>query len=105
MIHKLWVQVSAGDGPVECCWAVVEVLKHLTGEAAAADVAVQTVGILPGSVVGTAQSVLLELNSTVPMEVFLSRWKGTVQWVARSPFRPQHRRKNWFVGVELDGRE
>src|SRR5260370_33004082 len=26
---------------------------------------------------------------------------GTVQWTARSPFRPEHKRKNWFVGVDV----
>jgi peptide chain release factor len=24
-----------------------------------------------------------------------------VQWTARSPFRPTHKRKNWFVGIDV----
>ena len=32
-------------------------------------------------------------------ETFLQQWLGTVQWIAQSPFRPQHKRKNWFVGI------
>jgi peptide chain release factor len=24
-----------------------------------------------------------------------------VQWTARSPFRPEHKRKNWFVAIEV----
>ena len=34
---------------------------------------------------------------------FARRWQGSVQWTAPSPFRPTHKRKNWFVGVELVG--
>jgi peptide chain release factor len=30
---------------------------------------------------------------------FCARYEGTVQWVGKSMFRPEHRRKNWFVGV------
>lgn len=29
------------------------------------------------------------------------RFEGTVQWIAASPFRPHHRRKNWFISVTL----
>jgi len=30
-----------------------------------------------------------------------SRGRGSVrsQWVAQSPIRPHHKRKNWFIGV------
>ena len=24
-----------------------------------------------------------------------------MQWIAQRPFRPEHKRKNWFVGVEV----
>lgn len=27
-------------------------------------------------------------------------WEGTVQWIAKSPYRIYHKRKNWFVGVQ-----
>jgi peptide chain release factor len=26
-------------------------------------------------------------------------WIGSIQWVAQSPLRPHHKRKNWFIGV------
>ena len=29
-------------------------------------------------------------------------WEGTVQWVAtKNPYRPNHKRKNWFVGIHF----
>jgi peptide chain release factor len=32
-------------------------------------------------------------------ERFAQMWSGSIQWTAESPLRPQHKRKNWFVGV------
>jgi len=31
---------------------------------------------------------------------FVASWEGTVQWIAQSPYRKFHKRKNWFVGVQ-----
>ena len=32
--------------------------------------------------------------------VLLKEWTGTIQWISQSPYRPGHKRKNWFVGFE-----
>jgi len=37
------------------------------------------------------------------LDAFIKEWQGTIQWVAQSPYRKLHRRKNWFVGVEVFG--
>ena len=29
----------------------------------------------------------------------LGRFIGSVQWICQSPYRPNHRRKNWFIEV------
>lgn len=31
----------------------------------------------------------------------MSRWNVSLQWVCESPFRPHHKRKNWFVDVSI----
>jgi peptide chain release factor len=31
----------------------------------------------------------------------LSRLEGTIQWICQSPFRPNHKRKNWFIDVSV----
>lgn len=31
----------------------------------------------------------------------LSALEGTIQWICESPFRPHHKRKNWFVDVSI----
>jgi peptide chain release factor len=41
------------------------------------------------------------ISGDAALESFANSWRGTVQWTARSPFRPEHKRKNWFVGVEI----
>ena len=32
-------------------------------------------------------------------EAFAATWVGSILWVARSPIRSHHKRKNWFVGI------
>jgi peptide chain release factor len=32
-------------------------------------------------------------------EALAATWVGSILWVAQSPLRPHHRRKNWFIGV------
>ncbi len=44
---------------------------------------------------------LFSLTGAEGVERFVAAWRGTVQWIAQSPFRPEHKRKNWFVGVEV----
>jgi peptide chain release factor len=99
--HEMWLQVTAGRGPAECAWAVMRVAEKILEEAKAAGVEAQTLEVEAGTQPGTAQSVLLVLRGSSSLEEFAGRWRGTVQWTARSPFRPEHKRKNWFVGVEV----
>ncbi len=98
---QAWLQVSAGHGPVECAWAVLRVTEKICEEAVACGVEVRTLSSEPGPEPATAQSVLLALSGDRTLDTFVKGWEGTVQWIARSPFRPTHKRKNWFVGVEV----
>lgn len=50
---------------------------------------------LDGSLVSTA---LLHIHGLQHAE-FVERWLGTIQWICSSPYRPQHKRKNWFIAV------
>jgi peptide chain release factor len=49
---------------------------------------------------GTLLSATL-LAKGAGLEPFIQEWRGTVQWIAPSPYRRLHKRKNWFVGVEI----
>jgi peptide chain release factor len=101
-LHEAWLHVTAGQGPVECAWAAHEVCVRLLEEAHAARVEAEIVESVRGPEPGTVQSALAALRapSTASLAAFLARWTGTILWTARSPFRPEHRRKNWFVGVQ-----
>jgi peptide chain release factor len=54
----------------------------------------------PGEKAGTANSAVIVVSGASALSAFAAGWRGTVQWVEQSPFRPEHKRKNWFVGVE-----
>ena len=99
--QEVWLQVTAGQGPSECAWAVVRVLEQIQQEAKSASLEFKTIEIEPGPESGTAQSALVSVAGEAQLEGFANSWRGTVQWTARSPFRPAHKRKNWFVGIEV----
>lgn len=99
--RELWLQVTAGQGPPECGWAVVKVLEQIQHEAMPGSLESRTIEIEPGAQPGTAQSALVSISGGEALESFANSWRGTIQWTARSPFRPEHKRKNWFVGIEV----
>ncbi|MEO8132273.1 MAG: peptide chain release factor H [Bryobacteraceae bacterium] len=99
--QEVWLQVTAGQGPSECAWAVLRVLEQIHQAAKASSVQCRTIEIEPGPEPGTAQSALVSLSGGAELKGFANSWRGTVQWIARSPFRPAHKRRNWFVGVDI----
>jgi peptide chain release factor len=80
---------------------VINVLEKLREHAASAGLDARTLDLTPGPEAGTAHSALVALSGGVDLDSFANAWRGTVQWIARSPFRPEHKRKNWFVGIEV----
>lgn len=94
----VWLQLSAGYGPSECAWVVPRLLDALLAEAAAAGVEARCLDRIAGELPHTLRSALVELSEG-PAEEFAAGWAGSVLWVGRSPFRPEHRRRNWFVQV------
>lgn len=95
---SLWLQLSAGHGPPECTWVVARLVDAVLAAATAAGVTAACLEQVPGAAPGTLRSALLELSEG-PCEAFAADWLGSALWVGRSPFRPQHRRRNWFVQV------
>ena len=99
--REVWLQVTAGHGPSECAWAVVRVLEQIQQEAISASLEFRIIEIELGPEPGAAQSALVLIAGGAELEVFMNSWRGTVQWTARRPFRPDHKRKNWFVGIDI----
>ena len=80
---------------------MVKVLEQIQEEAQPASLEFRTIEIKPGPEPGAAESALISISGEAELGGFANSWRGTVQWTARSPFRPSHKRKNWFVGIDI----
>jgi peptide chain release factor len=98
---SIWIQITAGQGgPAECCRVVTRIADLLSREAALEKCELQILEQVAGDYPDTHQSVIF----TTPAEevpAWLTTWIGTIQWIGTSEFRPTHKRKNWFVGVQV----
>ena len=89
--------LTSGRGPGECRIALAKTLRVLAREAQTAGLDLDVApgpdpdGHGPGSAIA-----VLEGRGA---EAFAATWAGSILWVARSPLRPHHKRKNWFIGV------
>lgn len=85
------LQLSSGQGPEECELAVGKLLAALKAEFPD----IEVLDSVPGRKAGCYCSVRIQSRTD------LSFLEGTVKWICQSPFRPNHKRKNWFVDVSL----
>lgn len=79
-------EISSGNSPAECELAVTKLAEYLVK-----NYDVKIVNSSDGYNNGTHRSI------TVSAENDLSEFVGTVLWVCKSPYRPNHKRKNWFI--------
>lgn len=94
----LWLQVSAGRCPEECEWVVGQLAPRLSAELQARGLAVEDIDRVPGRHAGDARSVLLRISGD-DLHAQVADCLGTIQWIGASPYRPNHKRKNWFVSI------
>jgi len=85
------LQISAGMGPVECQRAVFVICKALMKEIPSLEI----LSYVDGEEKETFYSVMLSSDED------LSYLEGTMLWICKSRYRPEHKRKNWFVDVSL----
>jgi len=96
---ELLLQITSGRGPVECCRAVALVASEICAEAAGTKLSIALIEEETGPSPGTLQSALLHIDGEGAQQ-FVASWEGSILWICPSAFRPGHRRKNWFVGVQ-----
>ncbi|PIQ23466.1 peptide chain release factor H [bacterium (Candidatus Blackallbacteria) CG17_big_fil_post_rev_8_21_14_2_50_48_46] len=96
----MWVLLTAGKGPAECAWVVARLLPILEQEAKQKGLALEILETEAGPVKETLNSVLCSVEGDQAL-LWAKTWEGSLQWIGQSPFRPQHKRKNWFVGFEI----
>lgn len=100
-MEKEYIQITSGRGPVECCRVVVLVMNKIVEHAKSKGYDVEVLEHEDGSNDGCMFSVTLAVEGESILSL-KDEWEGSVLWVAqKNPFRPWHRRKNWFVGVHF----
>ena len=98
-MEKTYLQITSGRGPVECCRVVALVLERILKQAQTRKLKVEIVEKEAGPANRTLLSVVIALEGA-GCDTLVEEWEGTVMWIASSPYRIHHRRKNWFVGVQ-----
>ena len=85
------LQISSGNGPVECELAVGKFLEVIRDEFPD----IRIINEVKTGYTGCFRSVAVQAEQDLSVLV------GTVKWIASSPFRPNHKRKNWFIDVSV----
>ena len=85
------IQISSGQGPAECELAVSKLYEALKKEYPD----IKLISVHKSRISGGSTSIQFSTERD------LSELEGSVQWICRSPFRPNHKRKNWFVDVSI----
>lgn len=98
MMKKMIIQVTSGHGPAECCRVVACVQRLMMLQAKQQGLNPQVIDQAPGERNGTLLSATMTVEGE-GLDSFVKEWAGTVQWIAQSPYRTYHKRKNWFIGV------
>ena len=95
---KHYIQITAGRGPVECARAVALVARELLK----AIPTLQLTDCEPHNQEdGCFMSMTFATDEAIPQPV-VDDWQGTILWRStKNPFRPGHKRSNWFVGVNF----
>lgn len=95
---KKYIQLTAGRGPVECARVVALVAKELLR-------VLSRLQIVDSeehkSEPGCFMSITFGSEEDIPQSV-IDEWEGTVLWRStKNPYRPYHKRSNWFIGVRF----
>lgn len=97
------LQLSAGQGPIECSKAVGLALKTIEKQCREKDIKLDIVEAIEMKERGCFKSALLQLDSSKSdlAKLLAKSWQGAMLWVCQSQFRPKHKRKNWFFSGQM----
>ena len=96
--------LSAGKGPKECAYAVGLAFKRLQQECEKASVRCSIIEIKEDGSTNCLHHVILALEGDNENAI-ANNWVGSMLWVCPSPFRKNHKRKNWYFSGKLIGSE
>jgi len=97
-MDNIILQITSGRGPAECCWVVAQILRVMMDEAKKRGLTHSLLQVENGPEKDTLYSATIQLKGK-EVDTFMKEWMGSILWVGRSPYRPYHKRKNWFVAV------
>lgn len=95
---KQYVQITAGRGPVECARVVTLVMRELVK-------AIPSLSLSDYEPHNQADGCYMSVTLSTDREIdaaTIKEWEGSILWRSTSnPYRPGHKRSNWFVGVHF----
>ena len=96
---KVYIQITSGRGPIECCRVVTLVADKIIKEWKNRLTIVDYEPHNTESGCYLSMTLCGDLSNEEKTELE-SKWKGSILYIAtKNPYRPNHKRKNWFVGV------
>lgn len=102
-MKQIYVQFTAGRGPVECAAACYVISRKFADE-------IQKIKLVPTVVDYESddefgfRSIIFKIDKITSKEidVIRSKWEGTIKFISiKNSFRPNHKRKNWFIGCNF----
>ena len=85
------IQISSGQGPAECELAAGLLYEELKKEASD----IRLLSFTQGKKREGFSSIVFETEHD------FTGLEGSILWICRSPYRPEHKRKNWYVDVSI----
>lgn len=92
-----FVQVTAGRGPVECARVVTLVAKELVKS-------IPSLRLIDFETHNQFEDCYMSMvfETSEDISLVIPEWEGTILWRStKNPYRPGHKRSNWFVGVHF----
>ena len=102
-MKQTYVQFTAGRGPVECAAACYVISRKFADE-------IQKIKLVPTVVDYESddefgfRSIIFKIGKITSKEIdaIRSKWEGTIKFISiKNSFRPNHKRKNWFIGCNF----
>ena len=102
-MKQTYVQFTAGRGPVECAAACYVISRKFADE-------IQKIKLVPTVVDYESddefgfRSIIFKIDKITNKEIdaIRSKWEGTIKFISiKNSFRPNHKRKNWFIGCNF----
>ncbi len=95
---KKYIQITAGRGPIECARAVTLVAQKLIKEIPS----LQLSDCEPHHQQDGCYMSMTFVTDEPISQAVINAWRGSVMWRStKNPFRPGHKRSNWFVGINF----